>query len=102
MAETLGLGWSRHKLPALVLSALLAAAMSAPGVSASLQEATDSMIDVIVRSEEGSTTAAEILVERSGGRVQRPLGIIDGFEASVPESRVSSLIASPHIASVSP
>ena len=103
MAQTLGLGWSRHKLPALALSALLAAAITAqPQVAASLEEAAGSMIDVIVRAEGDSTTAAELSVERAGGKVQRDLGIIDGFEASVPQDRISSLLDSPHISSVTP
>ena len=92
MAQTLGLGWSRHKLPALVLSALLACALLAtPEVSASLERAANSFVDVIVRAEPGSTEAARSSVEHAGGSVQRPLRIINGFEARVPEeSRTGS------------
>ena len=41
-------------------------------------------------------------MEQAGGSVQRPLRIINGFEARVPESRVQSLVGSPHISSVTP
>jgi subtilisin family serine protease len=68
----------------------------------SLESAADHLVDVIVRADAGAAEAAERSVERMGGKVERPLGIINGFEAQVPKARIPALVSSPHISSVTP
>ena len=100
MTQNLGLGWSRHKLPALTLSLVLATALLAsPQLATELERAAQSMVDVIVR---GNGDSVDEQIESVGGRVERRLRIIDGYEASVPSSQVSRLARTPGITSVTP
>jgi serine protease AprX len=103
MSQTLGLGWSRHKLPALALSALLLASLlGTPETAASLEDATRSFVDVIVQAAPGRVDAAEDAVVESGGTVERRLSIIGGFVATVPADAVEGLFASPDVTAVTP
>jgi serine protease AprX len=58
-------------------------------------------VAVIVRKLPGAGVGPERLVERLGGQVQRPLGIIDGFSALVPASRLAALGAGAGVREVS-
>ncbi len=57
---------------------------------------------VIVRAQAGQLAAAEAAVRAGGGNVGRPLGIINGFAATVPGGSLPALRASQFIAEVSP
>src|SRR5919204_5160826 len=46
---------------------------------------------VIVRAQPGQEEAARAAVTRLGGKVERELGIINGFSADVPRAAVHSL-----------
>src|SRR5438094_9822420 len=55
---------------------------------------------VIVRAQPGQEGAARAAVTRAGGKVERELGIINGFSAVVPQSAVHSLKGSRVVLSV--
>src|SRR5438067_2110857 len=55
---------------------------------------------VIVRAEPGQEGAARAAVTRAGGKVERELGIINGFSAVVPQSAVRALKVSRVVLSV--
>ena len=57
---------------------------------------------VIVRAAPGTGDAAAEAVVAAGGRVGRPLSIIDGFVAEVPGDALAALAASPGVSSVTP
>src|SRR5688572_4713974 len=104
MVQTTGLGWSRHKLPALTLSVLLAASLlSTPQLARSLEEAGQAFVDVIVRSSSDSQTqVTRESIRRVGGRVERRIRIIDGYVARVPVHSVASLRSQPGVSAVTP
>ena len=54
-------------------------------------------VSIILSKLNPADTRPEQTVERLGGEVGQPLGIIDGFEAKVPESAVPTLAASPGV-----
>jgi serine protease AprX len=57
---------------------------------------------VIVRAAPRTGDAAAEAVVAAGGRVGRPLSIIDGFVAEVPGDALAALAASPGVSSVTP
>jgi serine protease AprX len=72
------------------------AAAQASSVSAS--DAED--VSVIVRELTGSGNGPEHAVEALGGTVGEPLGLIEGFSATVPGDRLDALRSVPGVASV--
>ncbi|HWH37504.1 MAG TPA: S8 family peptidase [Candidatus Limnocylindrales bacterium] len=80
-------------LSVLLLTATLAAA-SAAGIGPRLP--------VIVRSAPGAEAAAEQAIVRNGGTVALRLGIVNGFKAFVPSSRLHELAAAPAIVAITP
>jgi serine protease AprX len=77
-------------------SALLAALCLASPIGAAASVAAEdapARISVIVQETVGSGDGPENAVARLGGRVERYIGIIDGFTATVPRSAVAALRA---------
>jgi len=64
-------------------------------------EPAGSLVSVIVR-EAPAAGSAERAVEALGGEVGRPIGIIDGFAARVPEGRLDELRRASSVLSVTP
>ncbi len=84
------------------LPATASAATPTPrGVSDAGQQATQQATQrVVVRALPGGQAAAQVLVERLGGTVTRPLPIIDGFAATVPDGALATLRSTQPILSV--
>jgi serine protease AprX len=89
----------------LLLGLLLAAAVSVPRAAASAQSSPSSpaavidpalraaagLVAVIVQQTPGAGDAPARAVRRLGGRVTRPLPIVDGFAATLPAAAVEPL-----------
>jgi Subtilase family len=84
---------------ALVGSLLLTALILPPAPATA---ASDHLVPVIVRGQNGSVDLAERLVLDAGGKVGRRISIIDGFAAELPISELTELDGSPAIVSVTP
>jgi serine protease AprX len=83
------------------VAALLAVALSVGSMGVATSLAIDGEpVEVIVRELAGAGTRPEALVERVGGRVGRPLGIIDGFAAVIPRSALATIRAARGVQSV--
>jgi subtilisin family serine protease len=96
---TLREGARRVVLPTLlVLLAVLLAVWTPGGTTRS--DATGSQVSVIVRETEGAGDRPEQLVRALHGRVDRHLGIIDGFVATVPRDQLERLQASEGVVTV--
>jgi serine protease AprX len=72
------------------------AALPAPAATAT----TNATVTVIVRGEPGRGPDVRTAVEAVGGRVTRPLAILDGAAAVVPAGEVATLRANPAVAAV--
>jgi serine protease AprX len=70
------------------LAVIAAAAVLAPAPVAALRMET-----VIVRAQSGALAPARDAVRTAGGRVVRPIGILDGFVAELPQGRLDVLNA---------
>jgi serine protease AprX len=88
----------RLAILASLLSALVAASPAAAAVP-DLRASGPQVAPVIVRAVD--VRGARALVERLGGAVTRPLPIVGGFAARVPETRLRRLARSPVVRSVS-
>jgi serine protease AprX len=75
-------------------------AVSLAAVSSSSTARHDRQLSVIVREHTRAGAEPERLVRRLGGRVSRQIGIINGFAATVPSSRVAALRAGRGVHSV--
>ncbi|MGZ8772861.1 MAG: S8 family serine peptidase [Acidimicrobiia bacterium] len=74
-----------------------------PLVSASPAFADDDTgVSVVVVETAGAGRGPESIVEELGGRVERQLGIINGFSARMPGSAIEALAADPEVRSVTP
>jgi Subtilase family len=85
----------------------IAASMLAVGLVAGLLSSAAApeprhLMRVIVRGAPGSLDPAARLVLDVGGRVGRPISIIDGFSATVSADDIAELVGSPEIVSVTP
>jgi serine protease AprX len=79
----------------IVLSALLAASLlQAPTAS------REPFLSVVVHERTPASELAEDLIDAVGGRVTRPLPLIDGFAADVPANRLAGLEDADAIAGV--
>jgi serine protease AprX len=92
---------STHDVPALgaavivlVLSALLATTLVPPAAIRS----PHADLSVLIHETNPATRLAEELVRQAGGHVTRPLPLIGGFAASVPDDRLSMVADDPAIA----
>ena len=75
-------------------------------LSTGVQAATPSLhlgraVSIIVSKLNPADTTPERAIERVGGKVGQPLGIIDGFEAMVPEKAIPSLATVPGVRGIS-
>ena len=92
-----------HLRLALVVGLAAAVALVGGGAAESAPSGERTQfVPVIVREFPGSKTGPERLVHTLGGTVERRLGIIDAFVASVPEGSVDELAAAPGVHSVTP
>jgi subtilase family protein len=93
-----GWGVSRRRLE----QAIIAGAVSMFLSTITLQPpANTPMVSVLVRKVSAADVRPERAVERIGGRLVRPLGIIDGFVAKIPQDALASLQSSAGVRSVS-
>lgn len=83
-------------------SVLLAVVMVALTLGAAMRMPGAPSVAVIVRSTADAVAGAERLVVSLGGRVDLPLGIINGFRATVPASALARLAHAPQIWSITP
>jgi serine protease AprX len=81
----------------LILCALLATTLVQPPSTPS----GTADLSVLVHETDTASSLAEDLVHAIGGRVTRPLPLIGGFAASVPDDRLSMLAADPAITELS-
>jgi len=99
-----GMSWGHPKRGRLLKAAVALLApillLAAPA-SASLP-AGGNRVSVIVREGPGAGNIPEQAVRWMGGHVGRHIGIIDGFEATVPRGGVRILRSIPHVYSVTP
>jgi subtilisin family serine protease len=106
VAQAISWNDSKKERKGKVLSLLVASAISvavmSPGMRTSMSEGMQDMTSVIVRALPGGENAAIQAVEQAGGDVRRMLGIIDGFEATVPQNAVAGLEQSPFVYELSP
>jgi serine protease AprX len=94
---------SGHRAGVLAIAlAVLMATVMAGGTSQAAADGSRANVAVVVRELPGAGNGPEELVERLGGEVKLPLGIINGFSAVIPESAVVELAAHPDVDSVTP
>jgi serine protease AprX len=79
--------------------AALSVGLLAPAVAAA-EVGSGAPVEVIVRELPGAGDGPARAVEAAGGTVGATLGIIDGFEATVPADRIDALRSTPGIHSV--
>jgi Subtilase family len=104
--ETMRLG-NEARRRVVALNIRIAASMVAVGLIAGLLSSAAApeprhLMRVIVRGVPGSLDPAARLVLDAGGRVGRPISILDGFSATVPADDIAALVGSPEILSVTP
>lgn len=105
MNAALAVGWSDSKKQRRIVAAAFALLLALPLTDAATATraatALEDMVTVIVRELPGANGASETILERSGGQLERRIGIIDGYVAKMPRGAISRLEASPHVHSVS-
>jgi subtilisin family serine protease len=103
MTVNLSVSWDDSKkkrgAAALVVGLLFLVFLPAPRAS-SAHGAPETLASVIVESLPGAADDARHAVANLGGRVERGLGIIDGFVASLPAGNIASLRATPGVHAV--
>jgi serine protease AprX len=88
----IGLSLQTRRIVTVATAAALAVGMSGPVAMASTAGAAESgLLSVIVRELPGAGSAPEQAVSAVGGIVEEPLGIIDGFSATLPADRLAAL-----------
>jgi serine protease AprX len=94
----LGISWDDTKpkpktVVVIAMSLLIAllAAGSAPAAAHRTAAGVQTMVSLIVRRSPGSGTTADAQVRDLDGTVDRQLGIVDGFSATVPAAAVPAL-----------
>jgi serine protease AprX len=103
-APGLGVTWGGQPLHARRAATIAAAAAVIFGMAAPVTAqaaSTAAPVSVIVRELDGAGNAPEHAVEHLGGTVGQSLGIIHGFNATVPADRLDALRSSPGVFSVS-
>jgi serine protease AprX len=94
------MGRDARRVTTLVSAAVLAVGLAGPVAAQASTATTAAPVPVIVRELPGAGDAPEQAVTAIGGTVERPLGIIDGFSATVPASRVAALRTASGVLSV--
>ena len=99
-----GLSWDGEGTKKKSIVALVAAFTMIVSLVGSSPMATesDSMIDIIVRETNPASNVAESLVSTLGGTVRQNIDLIGGFSATLPASRISSLVANPSVEAATP
>jgi serine protease AprX len=80
---------SRNRIA--VAAAILASALLATSLLRAPVAPAQPLLSVVVHERSPASPVAEELIEAVGGRVTRPLPLIDGFAAEVPADRVALL-----------
>jgi serine protease AprX len=107
---TMGISWDDAKprppkaVAALVLAAMLAVlvAGAGPGAVDRTVDGVRRTVSVVVRRAPGTGAAADVQVRALGGHVDRELGIVDGFSATIPAEAVPQLLRSPAVLGATP
>ena len=89
-----------RRIVAASLGALLLALVGATGAHA--REARGGYLTVIVQAMPGERATAAEMVRSAGGKVGRPLNVINGFSARVRSSTIESLTRTPSVQAVTP
>ena len=106
-ATDMGHGWGvspavqERRRRALVAMAVGALALPMAAAATAVVQGTVQLASVIVRTSPSSTTGVEHSVRSMGGTVDRQLGVISGFSATVPTNRLADLNATPGVLEVS-
>src|SRR3954452_18910267 len=101
MSIAYGVSWTDDRPIRRVTAIVLATVMLLSLGGVALRQETG-MVSVIVRSTADSIQRAERLVVSTGGRIDLPLAIINGFKATVPAGSLATLAASPAIWQLTP
>ena len=83
-----------------LLILLTAMALAIGLVAPTAATATDSDVQVIVTLADGADADPAALLREVGGSLEKQLDLINGFAASVPDSRVEALLANEAVAAV--
>jgi serine protease AprX len=84
----------------IATAAAVALGAAAPVAAQASTDVSTEPVSVIVREVAGAGNAPERAVSALGGTVEEPLGIIDGFKATVPAHGVGVLRTAPGVLSV--
>jgi serine protease AprX len=103
--RSFGASWSRltphaRRITTIATAAALAVGLAGPAAAQASTDASAAPVSVIVRQLPGAGNAPEQAVSAVGGTVDRPLGIIDGFSATVPADRLDVLRTASGVLSV--
>jgi hypothetical protein len=99
-ATRVGLTLHTRRVATIATAAALAVGFVGPVAAQASTDAAAQPVPVIVRELPGAGNAPERAVSAVGGTVERPLGIIDGFSATVPADRVDVLRTASGVMSV--
>jgi serine protease AprX len=109
VSYALGISWDdakpKPKTFAVLALGLVLLALVASGLPAATERTSagaHKVISLIVRRTPGSAQAAEDEVQRLGGHVDRQLGIVDSFSATVPADAMPALRRSAAVVSATP
>ncbi|HUP82838.1 MAG TPA: S8 family serine peptidase, partial [Candidatus Limnocylindria bacterium] len=103
MSISFGVSWTDERPIKRVATFALVAVFAVSGLAVALQVRSGGVtVPVIVRSTAESLAAAERRVVGLGGRIDLPLGIINGFKATVPFASLARLAALPSIWQITP
>lgn len=101
--SAVGAGRRPARWPAVLVAGSLVAGLVALGASgAGASTPSGPATAVVVMAGPGAEPAAELAVQALGGRVTRPLAIINGFAARLPSGNLPALASTPGVVSVSP
>jgi serine protease AprX len=89
-----------RRIMTIATTAAVAMGAAAPVAAQASTDAATEPVSVIVREDAGAGQGPEQAVSALGGTVEEPLGIIDGFSATVPADRLAALRTMPGILSV--
>jgi serine protease AprX len=88
---SLAIGTTPRRDPLLVAAGIVASALLAASLLHAPSAPSQPLLSVVVHERAPASQVAEDLIDAVGGRVTRPLPLIDGFAAEVPADRVSLL-----------
>src|SRR5437763_443421 len=105
MTVSLSVSWDDSKKKRRAAAAALALVLLFPAFVPGPHRSTaagprESLVSVIVESLPGAVDDAGRAVAALGGRIERPLAIIDGFVAELPAGNVAALRTAPGVGAV--